>query len=244
MYKQSTDEEIKENKKIIDILNTSKVPESEKLQNLGLFLNRQLLTRILTLNELYKKIINVQGYILEFGVKYGQNIALFEVLRGIYEPYNYNRKIYGFDTFEGFPSVSKSDGNYKAIKVGHNNIPKGSFQELKKILNYHESNNPVSQVKTTNLIKGDVRKTLDKFLKNNPESIFAIIFFDFDLYEPTKYCLKKIKNRLSKNSLLIFDELNNNFFPGVAKAVLEELDLNSCEVQRLNLDPNISYIKI
>ena len=30
MYKQSTDEEIKENKKIIDILNTSKVPESEK----------------------------------------------------------------------------------------------------------------------------------------------------------------------------------------------------------------------
>ena len=244
MHKQSSNEEIKENKNLIDIFNNSKIPESEKLQNLGLFLNRQLLTRILTLNELYKKIINVQGYILEFGVKYGQNIALFEVLRGIYEPYNYNRKIYGFDTFEGFPSVSKRDGNHKVIKVGHNNIPMGSYQELKKILNYHESNNPISHVKTTNLIKGDVRKTLDKFLKNNPESIFSIIFFDFDFYEPTKYCLNKLKNRLSKNSLLVFDELNNKFFPGVTQAVLEELSLNSCKVQRLNLDPNISYIII
>jgi hypothetical protein len=36
-------------------------------------------------------------------------MALFTTLRNIYEPYNMSRKIIGFDTFEGFPSVSPQD---------------------------------------------------------------------------------------------------------------------------------------
>ncbi len=55
---------------------------------------------------------------MEFGVKWGQNLALFQSFRGMYEPYNHNRKIIGFDTFEGFPSVDKKDGGSKIIKAG------------------------------------------------------------------------------------------------------------------------------
>lgn len=42
---------------------------------------------------------------MEFGVRWGQNLALFESFRGIYEPYNYNRKIVGFDelNYNKFP---------------------------------------------------------------------------------------------------------------------------------------------
>jgi hypothetical protein len=74
------------------------IPEEQLLNNLGLFINRQFLSRLLMLNEMYKKIINVHGIVCEFGVHWGNSLALFESFRGMYEPFNYNRKIVGFDT--------------------------------------------------------------------------------------------------------------------------------------------------
>ena len=43
--------------------------------------------------EIYRKILDVHGVIMEFGVRWGRNLALFESLRGIHEPFNHNRKI-------------------------------------------------------------------------------------------------------------------------------------------------------
>jgi hypothetical protein len=40
-------------------------------------------------------------------------------------------------------------------------------------------------------------------------SIVAFAYFDFDLYEPTKGCLLTIKDRLTRGSILGFDELND-----------------------------------
>jgi len=63
------------------------------------------------MHELYQNIINVHGNIVEFGTRWGTNLALFESFRGMYEPYNYTRKIVGFDTFEGFSGIDGKDGN-------------------------------------------------------------------------------------------------------------------------------------
>ena len=79
------------------------IPEGELLQNLGLFLTRQNFSRLLFVKHLYEQIINIQGDIVEFGVRWGQNLAAFSALRGILEPYNHSRRLVGFDTFEGFP---------------------------------------------------------------------------------------------------------------------------------------------
>jgi len=86
------------------------IPDNELLSNLGLFLRRQSLARILFMNDLYKKIVNVPGIVVEFGVRWGQTLALFESFRGLYEPFNQGRKIVGFDTFKGFPSIDSKDG--------------------------------------------------------------------------------------------------------------------------------------
>ena len=83
------------------------IPEDEIQSNLGLFINRQSMARFLWIHELYSNIINVPGVIMEFGVRWGQNLALFQSLRGIYEPYNYTRKVIGFDTFSGFAGTSE-----------------------------------------------------------------------------------------------------------------------------------------
>ena len=36
---------------------------------------------------------------MEFGVEWGSTLSLLIKLRSIHEPYNYSRKIIGFDTF-------------------------------------------------------------------------------------------------------------------------------------------------
>ena len=67
-----------------------------------LSISRTEITRILYYNEIYKKILDKPGVIMEFGVQYGESLSTLIKLRGVYEPYNYNRKIIGFDTFVGF----------------------------------------------------------------------------------------------------------------------------------------------
>ena len=37
---------------------------------------------------MYKKIINHHGVIMEFGVRWGPILNLFQSLRGVYEPFN------------------------------------------------------------------------------------------------------------------------------------------------------------
>src|SRR6478609_1406508 len=106
----STQQEAERRSQLVGMLKNSPIPESELLFNLGLYVNRQTLSRILFMNELYKKIVNVHGIVMEFGVRWGQNLSLFSSFRGMYEPYNYNRQIVGFDTFSGFPEVRKEDG--------------------------------------------------------------------------------------------------------------------------------------
>ena len=63
-----------------------------KIRNLGLFQNRINLMRVLFMNELYQKTINITGDIMEFGCRWGQNLSLFLNFRGIYEPYNMQKK--------------------------------------------------------------------------------------------------------------------------------------------------------
>ena len=77
------------------------------------------------MHELYQKIISVHGIVVEFGVRWGQNLALFSSFRGMYEPYNYNRKIVGFDTFSGFPSVTSKDGDDVVLEIGAYSVEPG-----------------------------------------------------------------------------------------------------------------------
>jgi hypothetical protein len=220
------------------------IPNNELLLNLGLFIKRQDLTRILFMNELYNKIINVHGIVVEFGVKWGVNLALFESFRGIYEPFNHSRKVVGFDTFTGFPSVHEKDGKSEIVTVNAHSTTKGYEDYLKQVLDYHEQESPISHIKKYQLIKGDATIEIDKFLKDNPETIIALAYFDFDIYEPTKKCLEAIKEHLTKGSVIGFDELNTHDFPGETLALKEVFGLDRYKIMRSPYSSFQSYIVI
>jgi hypothetical protein len=79
---QSSDAEINLNKNFFDLYLQNPIPESEKLANLPLFLNRIILSRILFLDKMYQKIINTQGVIMEFGVRWGGQSCFFNNVEG------------------------------------------------------------------------------------------------------------------------------------------------------------------
>ena len=122
---------------------SSPIPNNEKLNNIGLYLKRQDLTKVLFLNDIYNHILNVHGVIMEFGVRWGPNLVTLNNLRGIYEPYNYSRKIIGFDTFSGFPNVDEKDGNHSIIEKGAFSVTENYQDYLDNILSYHESECPL-----------------------------------------------------------------------------------------------------
>ena len=220
------------------------IPSNELLQNIGLYLKRQDISNIIFMHELYKKIIDVHGVVIEFGTRWGQNLALFESFRGMYEPYNHNRKIIGFDTFEGFPSVHKKDGKHEVIRKGSFNVTNGYENHLESILNFHETESPISHIKKFEIIKGDAIEQTEIYLKKNPHTIIALAYFDFDLYEPTKKCLELIKPFITKGTIIGFDELNHTDYPGETIAFKEVFGLDSFKITRSPFSPCTSYITI
>jgi hypothetical protein len=163
-------------------------------------------------------------------------------LRGIHEPYNYNRSIIGFDTFEGFPSVDEKDGSL--VSVGDYAITNDWKEKLEQILAFHENNSPIPHKKKHDLVQGDATKTLPNYLQEHPETIIALAYFDFDIYQPTKVCLEAILPHLTKGSIIAFDELNCPQFPGETLAVKEVLGLSKYAIRRDPNSPLTSYIVI
>ncbi|WP_438864924.1 TylF/MycF/NovP-related O-methyltransferase [Neptunicella sp.] len=197
------------------------------------------LARVLYFSDLYKKIIDVPGVVCEFGVQWGASLSVLTNLRSIYEPFNHSRVVYGFDTFEGFIAVDDRDGKHASL--GDYASALGFEIKLEEILSLHESFAPLPQIKKHSLIKGDASKTIDTWLDDNPHAIISMAIFDMDLYQPTKDVLSKIIPRLTKGSILVFDELNCSFFPGETRAVDEVMGLNNLRLKRSELQPHCAW---
>ena len=238
----STQGEAERKQAMVERLRASRVPDPELLDNIGLYLTRQTLSRINFMQQLYAMIVPVHGVIMEFGVRWGQNMALFSNLRGIHEPYNYNRKIIGFDTFEGFPSVAPEDGG--AARTGDYGVAENWMEELENILSFHTQNAPIPHKTKHELVRGDASQTVPAYLERHPETIVALAYFDFDLYTPTRDCLEAILPHLTKGSVLAFDELNMPEFPGETLALREVLGLSRYAIRRDPSNPLASWLVI
>ena len=201
------------------------------------------MARILFMHDLYLKILDVPGCIIELGTHWGQNVALFSTFRSIYEPQNISRKVVGFDTFEGFTTPSAQDGNLTSDVAGLSEDDRGGVTEnydavLDQILDCHNRLGSRPQIKKYEIVKGDVTQTLPAFLDRNPETLIALIYFDLGLYEPTRKCLELIKDRLAKGSVIGLDHLTMHGLPGDSIAVKEVLGYRNCRFVR---DPRVPY---
>lgn len=234
--------EINGYRKLVEALKNTPIPDSEILANLALFIPRAELARMIFIHELYRRVIDINGVIIEFGVRWGRNLALWTTCRSMYEPYNFGRRIVGFDTFEGFPSVSELDGDSKSASVGGFGVSLDYEETLAGILNAHEAIAPRSNIVKYNLVKGNIIETLPAFLDENPQIVIALAYIDVDLYEPTKLILETIVPYMSRGGIIGFDELNSTEFPGETIAAREALGLRSQRVRRYPFSSLQSYV--
>lgn len=235
------DEENAKRDSLVKLLNASPIPDDQKIMNLGLFLHSKALSRILFMDFLYRQAIDVHGVIMDFGTRWGNNMALFTALRAIYEPYNRHKKIIGFDTFDGFPSVDKKDGDSEMIRLGNISVTDDYLSFLGQVMESQEGDNPLAHIKKHDFVVGDATKKIHTYFEDHPETIVAMAYFDFDLYEPTKKCLEAILPRLVKGSVIGFDELNDQDSPGETLAVMEVFGLNNIKLKRYRYASRVSY---
>jgi hypothetical protein len=234
--------EINNRKEFFELFENTPIPDGELLGNLPLYMNRQSLTRVIFLWELYNEITQIQGDILEFGVRWGRDLALFANFRGMLEPYNHDRKIVGFDTFEGFPESSITENDPDSAESGGYNTVNEYEEYLRNIMEYHESESPISHKKKFEIVQGDVEQTLNEYLNDNPQTVIALAYLDLDLFSPTKTCLELIKDRVPKGGIIGFDELNSEKFPGETEAVKDVLGLDEFEIKRRPYNSQPSFI--
>ena len=228
-------------KKLIQLFENSPIPTEELLVNLPLYMRSSVVAKFLYINELYQLILKTPGVIMEFGIWWGTNLAIFESLRAVYEPYNYTRKVIGFDTFKGYPETSHEDGNHELVRSGQYSVSNKWLEMLEQILDYHQEENFMSHIKKYEICVGDAGTTLEEYLRQHPETIISLAYFDMQLYEPTRECLKMILPCLTKGSVIAMDELNCPEFPGETTAFREIVGIGKYRLIRSAFLPDRTY---
>jgi hypothetical protein len=227
------------------IFEDSKCQLEKKLENFTKYVRRQNIARFLVQTELFKLQAKVKGSIIECGVHHGGGVMAWGKLSTTLEPYNYHRKIIGFDTFEGFPHVAPID-KFKnpEVKCGMFSENYNVYNELDACIKEFDENRFLNHIPKIELIKGDANLTMPLYLINNPHLLVSLLYLDFDVYEPTLTALKTFLPRMPKGAVLAFDEINNPSWPGETIALLEELNIKNCELLCFEYEPNISYMVI
>ena len=151
--------------------------------------------------ELYLKVKDLPGDILEFGVFKGAGMALFLNLKMMYEP-NSLMKVIGFDYFNSDILTNTLDGLNKTMMTTVLN--RVSNEELlienvqKRLSNFNQDN--------YKLIEGDGVSTSNKYNIENPGSRIKLLYMDIDIGEPTYKIIKTLWNKVVLNGIIIFDE--------------------------------------
>ena len=214
----------------------------EKIVNPSLFMRRQELSQILGNYEVFKLIENVKGSIFYFGVFHGAGLMNFANLTAALEPFNHTREVIGFDTFSGYPEISDKDSTHgKSFRtlVKHG-FSSNSYSYLKKIIKIYDQNRPLNHVPKITLIKGDVNKTLPKFITRNQHTVPSLIVLTMNLYKPTKLVLKTLWPRMPKGGIIIIHSLNEEYYPGATQAVLDVL--GEVKINTFSFTPNMAHI--
>lgn len=235
-----TPEEQAVGREIAAIFANSPDPLETRIESFPRYVRRQHLKRFLVMYELFKRILPVKGSVIECGVFRGFGVMSWAKLSTILEPENLTRRIYGFDSFAGFPAVGDKDTN-KFSSAEPGDLSADSLAELRALIDLYDRDRFLGHIPKVELIKGDITRTVPEFVAANPHLVVSLLFIDCDLFEPTKAALTAVVPRMPRGAILAFDELDNPIWPGETTAVLETLGLRNLRLERIEWDPYISF---
>lgn len=180
---------------------------------------------------------SLPGDILEFGTFNGSTLLAIGLLL---KSLGSKKKVYGFDSFSGFPSYSKEDSlemfdNYQFSDV-NNLLNIKQFleaQNLTSLSNNTSNFNNVDldlllrKIELLNLdnvvlVKGDFEQSIPSFFESNSMEVFASNI-DCDLYAGYRIALNGLKDNLIVGGYIHLDEYYSLRYPGARIATEEFL---------------------
>ena len=161
------------------------------------------------------------------GVFKGSSLIQFATFRELLENEN-ARKIIGFDMFGDFPQVDKVDSDKRFVAKWNERF-RDEFLQKEDIERSLESKG----FGNMQLIKGDILQTVDKYLEENPHTRISLLHMDVGVYEPAKYGLEKLFDRVVKGGVVILDDYS--LMEGETIAVEEFFSDKDYVIKRLPL---------
>ncbi len=209
-------------------------------QHLGFF-NEPQLRRVLYFYQLFQKIKDVEGAVVECGVGQGRGLAL---LCSLIEAEGKDRALWGFDSFEGFPELTQED-----------QASSGFIEGLKE---YQQFTIPyvLKTLAAFGISRGNIDRRISFAKGFIPDSLslydgktIALLHLDLDIYQSYKDSLEFFWDKLASGGIVAFDEYFKAMdvvkWPGASQAINEFLDSQNLrsELCRDSLSGNAYLVK-
>lgn len=148
------------------------------------------LGNILAHYELYKKILDLPGDVIELGVFKGGSLIQFATFRELLENER-SRKIVGFDIFGEFPQAER-------LKSDKQFVNKWNEQHMGEYLTKEDiyKSLTLKGINNIELVEGDICETVDKYLETYPYTRISLLHIDTDIYEPARAGMEKLYDRV------------------------------------------------
>lgn len=170
----------------------------------------------------FEMVKNVPGDIVECGIGRGRSLTVLSSINAFLEiNEGGQRKIYGYDSFEGFPEPTVEDSSFRNPKKGEwSSSPSGKYHYsadfIRMVLN--EANVPDFQ--NVVLTKGYFCDSLP----HHPNDPIAILHVDGDLYQSYIDTLTELYPKVSSGGVIVFDDYlavedGEDRWPGARQAV-------------------------
>ena len=216
------------------------ITKQEICRNFMIYSRRIFLKRFLAHYELFRKTIDLPGDIVELGVYRGASLMTWANFLEIRNMGDRQKQIFGFDNFKGFMSIDKKDGGKnETLSKKTGGFDSGVFEEiLEDAISIYDEDRFIPYKPRAKLIKGDIEKTVPKFIKDNPGLRISLIHFDCDMYKPTIVGLKYFYPLVVPGGAILFDEYGIRPWEGESKAVDEYFKDKKVKIKRFEWCPN------
>lgn len=179
---------------------------------------------ILSHYELYKKIIELPGDVFELGVFKGSSFIQFCTFRELLENEK-SRKIIGFDAFGEFPRTQQVESDRTFVEKWN-----AQFQDEFLSKEDLEVSLKEKGIGNFELVKGNILETLDTYLEEHPYTRLSLLHIDTDVYEPAKYGLERLYDRVVPGGVIVFDDYAT--VEGETKAIEEFFEGKNIEIKK------------
>ncbi|RJP29788.1 MAG: hypothetical protein C4533_02025 [Candidatus Omnitrophota bacterium] len=168
---------------------------------------------LLYFKRVFEYIKDKEGDVVECGVHFGRTLLF---LSHLVKDEGTGRKIWGFDSFEGLPALSKEDLGLRPRRKGE--LSAGNILKVNNFLISGGLGNDFVSSQVT-LIKGFFKDSLSKYTGSK----IAILHIDADLYDSYLTVLNEFYPKVVSGGVVLFDEYVTTrdmiYWPGAQRAI-------------------------